>query len=304
MTDLEKKPVSMEKIETVLIKGDLSVLSEAERLNYYKSVCESVGLNVLTKPFEYITLNGRLTLYATKAATDQLRSIHKISVVITSREKIADVYVVTAKASTPDGRCDESTGVVALGKAFGDALANLYMKAETKAKRRVTLSICGLGMLDETEVESIPSVQRQSVPIGLVPKTIETSTPKVTPDVSEDSATVVDTTAEAVTGEHVSAAVAEESQRELSTKQVNLWKIRTRGMAQVDLEMIYRRFGKDATSWKTMSNFEFNCALALVELAQRIGSSADLAAYNRDHEKKWYDLSEQEAKESLREVIR
>jgi len=27
------------------------------------------------------------------------------------------------------------------------------MKAETKAKRRVTLSICGLGMLDETEVE-------------------------------------------------------------------------------------------------------------------------------------------------------
>ena len=30
------------------------------------------------------------------------------------------------------------------------------MKAETKAKRRVTLSICGLGMLDETEVETIP----------------------------------------------------------------------------------------------------------------------------------------------------
>jgi hypothetical protein len=30
------------------------------------------------------------------------------------------------------------------------------MKAETKAKRRVTLSICGLGMLDETEVADIP----------------------------------------------------------------------------------------------------------------------------------------------------
>jgi hypothetical protein len=30
------------------------------------------------------------------------------------------------------------------------------MKAETKAKRRVTLSICGLGMLDESEVESLP----------------------------------------------------------------------------------------------------------------------------------------------------
>jgi hypothetical protein len=30
------------------------------------------------------------------------------------------------------------------------------MKAVTKAKRRVTLSICGLGMLDETEVDSVP----------------------------------------------------------------------------------------------------------------------------------------------------
>ena len=34
------------------------------------------------------------------------------------------------------------------------------MKCETKAKRRVTLSICGLGMLNETEVETI----RQEAP--------------------------------------------------------------------------------------------------------------------------------------------
>jgi phage tail sheath protein FI len=35
------------------------------------------------------------------------------------------------------------------------------MKAETKAKRRVTLSICGLNMLDESEVESIPQQAKQ-----------------------------------------------------------------------------------------------------------------------------------------------
>ena len=46
------------------------------------------------------------------------------------------------------------------------------MKAETKAKRRVTLSICGLGMLDETEVETVPqplsvtAVQRIKLPEG------------------------------------------------------------------------------------------------------------------------------------------
>jgi hypothetical protein len=37
--------------------------------------------------------------------------------------------------------------------------ANAIMKAVTKAKRRVTLSICGLGFLDETEVETIPEAK-------------------------------------------------------------------------------------------------------------------------------------------------
>ena len=39
----------------------------------------------------------------------------------------------------------------------GDPIANAFMKAETKAKRRGTLSICGLGMLDESEIASISS---------------------------------------------------------------------------------------------------------------------------------------------------
>lgn len=149
------------KMEMVLISGDLSQLSPEERVGYYNSVCDSVGLNPLTKPFEYIKLNGKLVLYAKRDATDQLRKIHKVSIKITSREKIGDVYVVTARASMPDGREDESTGAVALSNLKGEALANLYLKAETKAKRRVTLSICGMGFLDESEVNDIPEVRRQ-----------------------------------------------------------------------------------------------------------------------------------------------
>jgi hypothetical protein len=41
----------------------------------------------------------------------------------------------------------------------GDVLANALMKAETKAKRRVTLSLAGLGWLDETELDTIPGVR-------------------------------------------------------------------------------------------------------------------------------------------------
>lgn len=143
-------------LEGVLIQGDLSRLNSSQKLSYYKSVCDSIGLNTLTKPFEYIRLNGKEVLYATRACTEQLRKLHSVSVEITSRDKFEDLYVVTAKASLPDGRVDESTGAVNLHGLKGDALANALMKAETKAKRRVTLSVCGLGLLDESEVQDIP----------------------------------------------------------------------------------------------------------------------------------------------------
>jgi hypothetical protein len=149
-------------LERVLINGDLSQLSPDDRISYYRTVCESLNLNPLTKPFEYITLNGKLTLYAKRDCTDQLRFRDHISIRITGRELIDDTYVVTAQAKTPDGREDESTGAVCIGNLKGEAKANAYMKAETKSKRRVTLSICGLGLLDETEVESIPDAKRDN----------------------------------------------------------------------------------------------------------------------------------------------
>jgi hypothetical protein len=74
---------------------------------------------------------------------------------------VEDIYTVTARAEDMTGRTDESCGVVSLKGLMGEARSNKIMCAETKAKRRVTLSICGLGWLDETEVES----QIQAQPI-------------------------------------------------------------------------------------------------------------------------------------------
>jgi hypothetical protein len=113
----------------------------------------------LSKPFEYLTLNGKLRLYALKDCADQLRRLHGISIYIVNRENLDDIYIVTARAKDRQGREDESSGAVALGTLKGDALANALMKAETKAKRRVTLSLAGLGWLDETELETIPGVR-------------------------------------------------------------------------------------------------------------------------------------------------
>lgn len=149
-------------LEQALIAGNLDRLNPQDRLQYYKAVCESIGLNPLTKPFEYITLNGKLTLYARKDCTDQLRMIHNVSVQIASREVIEGVYVVTARATMPNGRQDESLGAVPIDNLKGEARSNAMMKAETKSKRRVTLSICGLGMLDETEIDSIEPYPRNT----------------------------------------------------------------------------------------------------------------------------------------------
>lgn len=157
-------PTPGQIIESVITRGDLAKLSPEERTRYYSEVCRSVGLNPMTQPFQYLQLNGKLTLYARKDATDQLRQIHGVSLTIASREQVGDVYVVTARATTASGRVDESIGAVSIGSLKGDALANALMKAETKAKRRVTLSICGLGLLDETELETIPNAQPEPMP--------------------------------------------------------------------------------------------------------------------------------------------
>lgn len=147
--------------EKALLNGDLAKLTPQERLSYYNAVCESLGLNPLTRPFEYLVLNNKLTLYARKDCTEQLRANRTISIQIKSREVVEGVYAVTAQATQHQAggqimRTDEAIGAVSIQGLNGEAKANALMKAETKAKRRVTLSICGLGMLDETEIETIP----------------------------------------------------------------------------------------------------------------------------------------------------
>lgn len=155
----DKSTITPEAMEKVLLQGGLEKLTPQERLHYYNSLCVSLGLNPLTRPFEYMTLDGKLTLYARKDCTEQLRKRDKISISIKSREFTNGLYVVTAVATNGEGRSDESIGAVAVQGIEGKNLANQLMRAETKAKRRATLSIAGLGMFDESEEASDPEPQ-------------------------------------------------------------------------------------------------------------------------------------------------
>ena len=145
------------QLQQVILKQDLRTLSDQDKLIYYKKVCESIGINPLTKPFDYIVLNNKQTLYATKNCTDQLRSLHKISIAVKDRKIDNGLLTIVVEAEDAKGRKDSDMGFANVQGLRGDPLGNAMLKAVTKAKRRVTLSICGLGgFLDETEVEDLP----------------------------------------------------------------------------------------------------------------------------------------------------
>jgi hypothetical protein len=149
-------------VANVILNGDLSKLSGTQRVEYYNGYCSRLGLDPYTKPFDLLKLNGREILYCTRSGAQQLNKLHNVSHQITSREinEMAGVYVVTARASLPDGRFTESLGAANINGLKGDAWGNAAMKAETKAKRRATLDLLGLGVLDETEIETIPAAKK------------------------------------------------------------------------------------------------------------------------------------------------
>lgn len=117
-------------MEALLIDGDLSRLTADQRVQYYKKTCDSLGLNYLTQPFAYIKLNGKLQFYTRKEATEQLRSIHGVSIYKLEKETFDSVFIVTAYGRTKDGKEDVSTGAVTIAGLKGEALANAHMKSE------------------------------------------------------------------------------------------------------------------------------------------------------------------------------
>ena len=98
-------------------------------------------------------------LYCNKGGAEQISKKHNVSHSILKKETQNDLYVVEARASLPNGRFVDDVGVVDIKGKSGNDLGNAMMKAITKAKRRATLSLLGLGMLDETEVETIPNAK-------------------------------------------------------------------------------------------------------------------------------------------------
>jgi hypothetical protein len=121
-TTLDYLPHSIDPkaVEQALLIGDISQMSDEVRIAYYIATCRSVGLNPLTKPFQALKGDdGKISLYPDKGCAEQLRKLHRVSCKVISREFLDDLYIVTVRATTPDGREEESQGVVPIAKTVG-----------------------------------------------------------------------------------------------------------------------------------------------------------------------------------------
>jgi hypothetical protein len=173
MEAVAKSNLSPEVVESLVLNGDMSRLNPGQKVEYYRAFCGRLGLDPMTQPFKILRLNGKEILYADKGATQQLSQMHNISHEVTRKEQVGDVYVVTVRAKIGDRFTDED-GAVTINGLKGDALANALMKAVTKAKRRAVLALMGLGMMDETEIETVKGAEH--VPAPLAPSTADALT--------------------------------------------------------------------------------------------------------------------------------
>jgi len=145
----------------ILATGDVSKLSNEQRVAYYLDLCRTLGLEARSRPFDWLQLDGKLVLYPNKSCTEQLRRQHQISVKVVRREMAGELYVVEVEGRTPSGRVDFASKYVPVTywdrqtgrqqRLAGDKLANAYAKAETGAKRRLVLSMVGLAAVPDPD---------------------------------------------------------------------------------------------------------------------------------------------------------
>jgi hypothetical protein len=110
----EQEQAGIAALAHVLGSGDLAQLTDEQRVGHYLRLCRSLGLNPLSRPFDWVYFkepggDEKLALYPNQSCAAQLRRQHHMRVEITRREIVGELFVCEAKAYTPDGREDVSS---------------------------------------------------------------------------------------------------------------------------------------------------------------------------------------------------
>jgi len=149
-------PVEAEKILHIVKTGDIGRMTDEQKLIYYKHECDRMGLDPMARPLEFISLQGKLTLYAKRIAGDMLAAKHNVTVQILEGPEVRDfggtkVLFVKTRAALPAGRYVDDVGA----KPLADVAVQI-MKCVTVSHRRATLRLCGWGGPTEDEISDLP----------------------------------------------------------------------------------------------------------------------------------------------------
>lgn len=156
---------SMAEVARFMTSGDLSRLPKATKDAFIVKLAEQIGIPPYPPPFAFVTdKRGKETLVPQKHLAQALRDKHGISTEITYQGPLQlgdkfdeSIYVVKMKGTLPSGRFAEEMGTGFFGgdSAVGRGKADEVLKTVTKAANRVTYSLLGIGLIDETEVDSL-----------------------------------------------------------------------------------------------------------------------------------------------------
>ena len=167
-TSLKKQNESRIDIKKLLglfaANGSIQHLANNEKRELLAKICNSLGLNQYIMPFRiYRNMEGHEFIYATKECCAELRHLHNINVLTESHSIIDGMVIASVSGNNKYGRVDHEIGAIDINSLQGQDRANAVMWAMTKAKRRLTLSLAGLGVLADVETRDMKEVIEYNV---------------------------------------------------------------------------------------------------------------------------------------------
>jgi hypothetical protein len=210
---------------------DLESLTEPQRYDYVRGVCEHMGvppeLNLVM--LTYLDENDgprRLVAYAKRGATEIIRNNRGINVTDLTSKEIQGSVVYTATGKDSTGRQEMSTGAKYVVGLVGKELDDAIMTAQTRACRRMTLQFVGAGVLDESEVNPAHRVElKETNLLPPVPQPIVAPANEpgkdVTTTVTKAAVELANVMSQAFTGQDVIIPI-EETQEQFETHQAKL----------------------------------------------------------------------------------
>jgi hypothetical protein len=137
---------SFQKAELALMRGDLRGLTRGQVAEVVASLCERMGIDPSLAPIDVIpTREGKLIPYINAKGAAELRRRHGLEV--TSIEVVkerAGLVVLRCVLRGQDGRTDQAFGAAEWREDRPQDEARSWMVAETRAKRRATMSAVGI----------------------------------------------------------------------------------------------------------------------------------------------------------------